>query len=78
MPGDAGGGAGHARRRPARLVLAGGHAREAKLIDGIEVAVVERLTSAARVLAGGPGDTARARRRCTGERACARARPDRT
>ncbi len=39
------------------LALAGGHAREAMLIDGIEVAVVERLTSAARVLAGGPGDT---------------------
>jgi magnesium chelatase family protein len=38
------------------LVLAGGHAREAKLVDGIEVAVVERLRSAVRVLSGGPAD----------------------
>jgi magnesium chelatase family protein len=38
------------------LVLAGAHAREAKLVEGIEVAIVERLTSAVRVLRGGPGD----------------------
>jgi len=38
------------------LVLAPERAREATLIEGLEVAVVERLTSAVRVLAGGPGD----------------------
>ena len=38
------------------LLLAGGQAREAKLVDGIEVAVVERLRSAVRVLSGGPAD----------------------
>jgi magnesium chelatase family protein len=39
------------------LVLAPERAREAALIEGLEVAVVERLTSAVRVLAGGPGDS---------------------
>ncbi len=38
------------------LVLAGAHAREAKLVEGIDVAIVERLSSAVRVLEGGPGD----------------------
>jgi magnesium chelatase family protein len=38
------------------LVLAGARAREAALVDGLEVAVAERLSSAARVLSGGPGD----------------------
>ncbi len=39
------------------LVLARAHAREANLVEGIEVAAVERLGSAARVLEGGPGDS---------------------
>ena len=39
------------------LVLAGAHAREATLIDGLEVAVAERLSSAVRVLRGGAGDS---------------------
>jgi magnesium chelatase family protein len=39
------------------LVLAGAHAREAMLIEGLEVAVAERLRSAVRVLRGGPGDS---------------------
>jgi magnesium chelatase family protein len=39
------------------LVLAPERAREATLIEGLEVAVVERLASAVRVLAGGPGDS---------------------
>ena len=38
------------------LVLAGPHVREAKLIEGIDVTVAERLTSAVRILNGGPGD----------------------
>jgi len=38
------------------LVLAGACAREAKLVDGIDVAVAERLASAVRVLGGGRGD----------------------
>lgn len=38
------------------LVLAGERAREAQLIEGIEVAVVESLASAARVLGGGAPD----------------------
>jgi magnesium chelatase family protein len=38
------------------LVLAGGHASEAKLIEGLDVTVVDRLRSAARVLEGGRGD----------------------
>jgi magnesium chelatase family protein len=38
------------------LVLAGARAREAKLIEGLEVAVVEQLSSAARVLSGGAAD----------------------
>ena len=41
----------------ATLVLAGAHAREAKLVEGVEVAVVERLSSAVRVLRGGPADS---------------------
>ncbi len=39
------------------LVLAGAHAREATLIEGLEVAVAERLSSAVRVLQGGAGDS---------------------
>ncbi len=38
------------------LVLAGARAREAALVDGLEVVVAERLSSAVRVLAGGTGD----------------------
>jgi magnesium chelatase family protein len=38
------------------LVLAGARAREAALVEGLDVAVAERLASAARVLSGGPGD----------------------
>jgi magnesium chelatase family protein len=38
------------------LVLAPERAREAMLIEGLEVAGVERLTSAVRVLGGGPAD----------------------
>jgi magnesium chelatase family protein len=38
------------------LVLAPERSREAALIEGLDVAVVERLASAVRVLAGGPGD----------------------
>src|SRR5271170_4221080 len=38
------------------LVLAGAHAREARLIDGVDVVTVAGLRSAARVLEGGPGD----------------------
>jgi magnesium chelatase family protein len=39
-----------------QLVLAGARAREAALIDGLEVVAVEHLRSAVRVLGGGPGD----------------------
>jgi magnesium chelatase family protein len=38
------------------LVLAGARAREAALVEGLEVQVAERLSSAARVLGGGSGD----------------------
>jgi magnesium chelatase family protein len=38
------------------LVLAGSRAREAALVEGLEVVVAERLGSAVRVLAGGAGD----------------------
>jgi magnesium chelatase family protein len=38
------------------LVLAGARGREAKLVEGIEVVVAERLDSAVRILSGGPGD----------------------
>ncbi len=38
------------------LVLAGARAREAALVEGLEVVVAERLASAARVLGGGAGD----------------------
>jgi len=38
------------------LVLAGAHAREARLIEGVDVVTVARLRSAARVLEGGLGD----------------------
>jgi magnesium chelatase family protein len=38
------------------LVLAGARAREAALVEGLDVAVAERLASAARVLSGEPGD----------------------
>jgi magnesium chelatase family protein len=41
------------------LVLAGAGAREAGLVEGIDVAVVERLSSAVRVLCGGRGDPLR-------------------
>jgi magnesium chelatase family protein len=38
------------------LVLAGARAREATLVEGLRVLVVERLASAVRVLSGGAGD----------------------
>jgi magnesium chelatase family protein len=38
------------------LVIAGAGADEARLVEGIDVAVVERLKSTVRVLAGGPRD----------------------
>jgi magnesium chelatase family protein len=38
------------------LALAGGCAHEARLIDGLQVTVVEHLRSAVRVCSGGPGD----------------------
>jgi magnesium chelatase family protein len=38
------------------LVLAGARAREAALVEGLKVAVAERLVSAARILGGGAGD----------------------
>lgn len=40
----------------ARLVLAGSRAREAQLVEGLEVAVAERLRSAVRLLSGGEAD----------------------
>jgi magnesium chelatase family protein len=40
----------------ATLVLAGAYAREARLIEGLDVTTVEALRSAARVLEGGHGD----------------------
>ncbi len=48
----------HAARRAGMgaLALAPAGAREAMLIDGLEVPVVEHLRSAVRVLSGGPGD----------------------
>lgn len=39
-----------------RLLLAAARAREASLIDGLDVAAVRDLTSAVRVLGGGPAD----------------------
>jgi magnesium chelatase family protein len=39
-----------------RLALAGAGAREAKLVDGVDVVAVDRLSSAVRVLNGGTGD----------------------
>jgi magnesium chelatase family protein len=44
------------------LVLADAGVREAELIDGLRLAVVERLQSAVRVLEGGASDARRARR----------------
>ncbi|HWF32008.1 MAG TPA: YifB family Mg chelatase-like AAA ATPase [Solirubrobacteraceae bacterium] len=38
------------------LILAGARAREARLVEGLDVAIAERLTSAVRVLEGGSGD----------------------
>jgi magnesium chelatase family protein len=38
------------------LILAGGQAREAQLVAGLDLAVAERLASAVRVLEGGSGD----------------------
>jgi len=46
-----------------RIVLAGARAHEARLIDGLEVAVAERLVSAVRVLEGGAPDPAPCARR---------------
>ncbi len=54
----------HAARRAGMraLALAPACAREAMLIDGLEVPAVEHLRSAARVLSGGRGDALRPRR----------------
>jgi magnesium chelatase family protein len=38
------------------LILAGARGHEAGLVEGIEVLVAERLSSAVRILGGGPGD----------------------
>ncbi len=38
------------------LILAGARAREARLVEGLDVAIAEQLTSAVRVLEGGSGD----------------------
>jgi magnesium chelatase family protein len=38
------------------LILAGARAREAQLVEGLEVAVAERLSSAVRILGGGSAD----------------------
>ncbi len=43
------------------LVIAGADAHEARLVEGIDVVVVERLKSTVRVLTGGPGDPGRSR-----------------
>jgi magnesium chelatase family protein len=53
------------------LVLAGARAREAALVEGLRVAVAERLASAARVLNGGPGDPLPAPRPRAEESECA-------
>ncbi len=56
------------------LVLAGARAHEARLVEGLEIAVADRLSSAVRVLSGGPGDPLPAP--CTGEGgACPRSVP---
>ena len=49
------------RGRLSGLILACGCARQAQLVEGIEVAGVQRLSSAVRVLGGGPGDPLPAR-----------------
>jgi magnesium chelatase family protein len=55
-----------------RLAIAGARAHEARLIEGLDVTVVEHLRSAVRVLSGGAGDAlpparieSRARRSCS-------------
>jgi magnesium chelatase family protein len=58
------------------LVLAPERAREACLIEGLEVAPVERLTSAVRVLDGGPADPLPAQSRVEGADARSLAGPD--
>jgi magnesium chelatase family protein len=45
-----------AKRAGLRLLLGSGSAREALLVEGVDIGVVERLTSAVRVLAGGMPD----------------------
>ena len=50
------------------LVLAPERAREAALIEGLEVAPVERLSSAVRVLGGGPADELPASEMCIRDR----------
>jgi magnesium chelatase family protein len=58
-----------ARRAGLRCVLiARASAREAQLVDGIEVLGVERLTGAMRALSGGPGDRLPAPRECEASR----------
>jgi magnesium chelatase family protein len=55
----------------ATLVLADAGAREAELVDGLELAVVARLRSAVRVLEGGAPDTRSTRPPRTAVAACA-------
>ena len=45
-----------------KLVVAGACAREAELVDGLDVAIADSLRSAVRVLGGGEPDSARAER----------------
>jgi len=51
------------------LVLGPARAREAQLVDGLKIGIVERLSSAVRVLNGGTPDSLPAPRRAAGERA---------
>jgi len=64
------------------LILAGAGAGEASLVEGLDVAAVTRLSSAVRVLSGGPADLPGERgalqrsTRATGKRGSASAGPD--
>jgi magnesium chelatase family protein len=58
------------------LVLAPERAREAELIEGLEVAVVEHLSSAVRVLGGGPADALPEQSTAQGPTATSVAGPD--
>jgi magnesium chelatase family protein len=58
------------------LILAGKCAREARLVERIEVATAERLSTAARVLRGGPGDPFPASQDGTSTRPASLGEPD--